>query len=355
MKLLVITQKVDSNDSILGFFHRWLEEFARHTDQLTVICLEKGISHLPSQVSLFSLGKENRLGRLTYAFRLFKIVWQKRNDYDVVFVHMNPIYVVLVGWLWRLLGKKIGFWYTHKHVDWKLRIAEQFAHVIFSASEKSFRLRSKKLNIMGHGIDTKVFAPLSKVDDLNGQEVGATFRVVSVGRLSPIKNLETLIDAVHILKNKSHKLLLEIVGGSETADQKEYENFLREKVLTMHLEHEVVFTGPLSQAETVPKVQHSDLFVNTSKTGSLDKAVLEAMSCGVPVLTSNEAFVSMLSAHGLMFEAGNAEELARMIESLLVDKNRRAELGIQLRKEIVEHHELGSLIVRILHHYETSR
>ncbi len=354
MKLLVITQKVDANDSILGFFHRWLEEFAQHTDQLTVICLEKGISHLPLQVSLFSLGKENRLGRLTYVFRLLKIVWQKRHDYDVVFVHMNPIYVVLVGWLWRLLGKKIGLWYTHKHVDWKLRIAERFAHVIFSASERSFRLRSKKLNIMGHGIDTNVFAPSEDSEGgVKGQD--EVFRVVSVGRLSPIKNLETLIDAVHILKNKSHKLLLEIVGGSETADQKNYENFLRQKVLTMHLEHEVVFTGPLSQAETVPKVQRSDLFVNTSKTGSLDKAVLEAMSCGVPVLTSNEAFTSMLSAHGLMFEAGNAEELARMIESLLVDKNRRAELGILLRKEIVEHHELGSLIVRILHHYETSR
>ena len=58
MKLLIITQKVDINDPVLGFFHRWLEEFAKHYEFVTVICLEKGEHRLPENVKVLSLGKE---------------------------------------------------------------------------------------------------------------------------------------------------------------------------------------------------------------------------------------------------------------------------------------------------------
>jgi len=41
MKLLIITQKVDINDDVLGFMHGWIAEFAKHCEKLTVICLQK--------------------------------------------------------------------------------------------------------------------------------------------------------------------------------------------------------------------------------------------------------------------------------------------------------------------------
>lgn len=59
MRLLVVTQAVDKQDPVLGFFHRWLEEFAKHADQLIVICLREGTHSLPSNVRIYSLGKEN--------------------------------------------------------------------------------------------------------------------------------------------------------------------------------------------------------------------------------------------------------------------------------------------------------
>ena len=61
MKLLILTQKVDKNDPILGFFHRWVEEFARHCEQVTVIALGVGEYDLPQNVRVFSLGKEQHL------------------------------------------------------------------------------------------------------------------------------------------------------------------------------------------------------------------------------------------------------------------------------------------------------
>ena len=50
MKLLICTQKVDKNDSVLGFFHRWIEEFAKHCEKVTVICLQKGDDDLPAKI-----------------------------------------------------------------------------------------------------------------------------------------------------------------------------------------------------------------------------------------------------------------------------------------------------------------
>ena len=58
MRLLIITQKVDKNDPILGFFHRWIEEFAKHCQSIIVICLQKGEYNLPKNIKILSLGKE---------------------------------------------------------------------------------------------------------------------------------------------------------------------------------------------------------------------------------------------------------------------------------------------------------
>ncbi len=40
-RILIVTQTVDTQDPVLGFFVRWIEEFAKHAEELTVICLEK--------------------------------------------------------------------------------------------------------------------------------------------------------------------------------------------------------------------------------------------------------------------------------------------------------------------------
>ena len=141
MKLLIITQKVDRNDPILGFFHRWIIEFAKHFESIAVICLFEGEHNLPANVKVLSLGKEEGGARISktlrYIVRFYNYIWRERKNYDAVFVHMNPIYVVLGGVLWRMWKKKISLWYTHKSVDLKLRAAEKFVHFIFTASRST--------------------------------------------------------------------------------------------------------------------------------------------------------------------------------------------------------------------------
>ena len=195
MKLLVITQIVDETDSNLGFFHNWLKKIASKVDHLYVICLKEGKHSLPGNVTILSLGKENTVSRFEYVCRFYKYIWRYRHEYDNVLVHMNPEYVVLGGLLWKVWHKKVLLWYLHKSVDFKLRVAEKLVTKIFTASAESFRLPSKKVKIVGHGIDLTEFTARTK--PLSGK-----ISLVTVGRTTRSKDLKTLIIGVAELKKK---------------------------------------------------------------------------------------------------------------------------------------------------------
>src|SRR3990167_7472201 len=99
MKLLILTQKMNRNDPILGFFHDWVKRLSERVESLTVVCLEKGEFDLPMDVKVLSLGKESSQSRLKYLWRFYKYIWRERKNYDAVFVHMNPEYAILGGLL----------------------------------------------------------------------------------------------------------------------------------------------------------------------------------------------------------------------------------------------------------------
>jgi len=113
MKLLIITQVIDKNHPVLGFFHRWVEEFAKHAEHIHVIALQTGEYHLPENVTVHSLGKERGEGKLRQFFSFWSLLFSLRKKYDAVFVHMNPEYIVLHGWWWRRTGKRLALSYTH--------------------------------------------------------------------------------------------------------------------------------------------------------------------------------------------------------------------------------------------------
>ncbi len=277
MKLLICTQAVDSQDPVLGFFVRWVEEFAKHCEQVEVICLRRGEYVLPPNVQVYSLGKEknksSRLGRWLKALRYIVVL---RHQYDAVFVHMNPEYILLGGWFWRLSGKKIVFWYTHKAVNVRLRVATLFADVVLTASKASFRLRTNKLHIMGHGIDTDFFTPDPGV--VRGEWA------LSVGRLTKSKRHDLAIRAA-----VGEARELRIAG--EGPERQHLEHLAQE--LTANVE----FLGGLTQMQLRDEYRRAAYLLHTSETGSLDKVVLEALACGLPVHTADPA-LKPLEAEG---------------------------------------------------------
>ena len=268
MRLLIVTQAVASEDSVLGFFVRWIEEFAKHCERIEIICLKEGKHRLPANVCVYSLGKEKGVSRMTYLLNFYRYIWQLRHDYDVVFIHMNPEYTVLGGPLWRFFGKRTALWYTHKSVNLKLRIAAVFADIIFTASKESFRLHSRKVRVMRHGVDTDFFSPDTSV--ARGEWI------LSVGRLMKSKRHD-----LAIRRAAQEGKVLRIAGeGPERA---------RLEALA-HAQHaSVQFLGGLTQAQLRDEYRTATYFVHTSETGSLDKVVLEALACGLKIITNDPA------------------------------------------------------------------
>lgn len=323
MRLLLITQKVNKNDSILGFFHEWILRLSKKVEKITVICLEKGDYDLPKNVSVLSLGKEKSKSKIKYIFNFYKYIYKNKKEYDKVFVHMNPIYIILGFWLWGILGKKMYLWYTHKNVDLKLRFSSLFVNKIFTASKKSFRLKTKKLKVLGHGIDLNIFKPNTDKREQN--------KIISAGRVSKTKNYEPLIDAM-----KKIEARVELAGPIDEGYKKELDNIIKET----GVENKISFVGPINYQNIVDFYNSANVFVNFSKTGSLDKAILEAMACGLNILTSNEALIEELPERYITSE--KEEELILKIKNSL-------DLGIDnwAVNYVRENHNLDVLVEKL--------
>lgn len=348
MKLLVFTQKIDKDDSVLGFFCGWLDELSKHFEEINVICLEKGIYQNPSNVNVFSLGKEKKTGKLGYIKNLFYFLWKLRGKYDKVFVHMNPEYIVLCGWLWKLTGKKIFLWYTHRQVDLKLRIAKKFSNIIFTSAKESFNIKSKKVKIMGHGIKVSSFR---KPEGFKPHE---KFTIISVGRITPIKNLDILIEASEILKNSNFDFEVLIVGAPAKESDASYLKKMEEMVSSKNLQNTVKFAGNVPNSSIREYYWQSDISVNLSPTGGIDKAVLESMASGLPVLASNKAFGDYFGDYAgeLLFPERNSRELAEKILSLRNSGNLE-KIGGYLQKKAA-FSDVSSLISKISYEIKKS-
>ena len=333
-KLLLITQKVDKNYQLLGFFIDWLNRFALKFDKITIICLEKGEFKLPDNVEVVSMGKDRGFNKLSQLATFYRLIGTF--DYDAVFVHMNPIWVVLGGPVWRLKGKKIYFWYTHKAVTPKLRLAEKFADVIFTASKESFRLPSKKVIVTGHGINTDLFRP-----EPFKREIISGLKILSVGRISPVKNYGTLIEAVKILKDKNIEFSVSMIGEPALDSDRIYEAKIKSRIKELGLDDNFDFAGKISHSNLPGYYKSSDIFIHLSKTGSVDKTILEAMACGMKVLSSNDSARAFLPAE-LIFDESDPLELAVKILALK-DKP----VSPALREYVVTNHNLDSLIDKI--------
>lgn len=311
MKLLIITQKMDMNDQVLGFFHGWVKEFAQYYEKVEVICLYEGHHALPENVRVHSMGKEHGQSRIKYLFRLYKYLFTL--DFDLIFVHMNQIYVPLVD----IFGKPLYLWYTHKEVSTLLHIATHLVKKVFTASKESFRIPSKNVRVMGHGIDTEYYVPAPVLGE----------KIITVGRISPTKKQIDIAKA-YVLSAVQNELL--IIGGPITEIDREYEKELRTY-------SNVMLAGPIAPKDLVEKYHEARVFVHLSSTGSLDKVILEALACGLTVVTANETFRDYA-----YITDGSVEDIAKKIQLAL---EKPLPSG---RDYVVQNHNLHRLVERLV-------
>lgn len=343
MKLLILTQKVDRDDPVLGFFHRWLEEFAGHFDFVTIICLQQGNYNLPKNIKVLSLGKEKGVSRLKYLYRFYKYIWQERKNYDAVFVHMNPEYIVLGGWLWKLCKTKVCLWYVHRKANWKLKISPLFINKFFTVSKNSFPLKTKNIIYVGHCIDVEAFKSQSEWQKIKNS-------ILYVGRLSPVKNIEKIINSLIVLDKMGVNFRADFVGSF--SDEK-YRNEILYSAEALVKKGTVHFLPAVANYDLPSVYNKYEVLANLTTTGSYDKVILEAMSAGIGVLSPNYDLKDLLGS--MFLENLLPQDVANKINNFFVlssaEKEKR---GAEFRKFVVEKNNLKIGIGKIVNVFKSN-
>lgn len=170
----------------------------------------------------------------------------------------------------------------------------------------SIGVPEERLEVIHSGIDTK------KIDAVKGPKKSRN-KVLYVGRLAPQKNLDVLIRAFSMLKNKAS---LKIVGEGSEADS------LRKLSKSMGVD--VEFHEKMSNEQVIREMKSSSILALTSSRENFGIVPLEAMRCGMVVVstrTEGPADYIKDGKNGFLVDIGSAEQVTEKLELLLSDKN----------------------------------
>ncbi|MBZ0300707.1 MAG: glycosyltransferase family 4 protein [Anaerolineae bacterium] len=339
LRLLWFNLATDADASVQGFATDWINALAARCAAIDVVTMRAGRLAVADNVRVFSVGKEKGYGEARRAIEFYRILTRllRERHYDACFAHIQALFAIMGAPLLKRDRIPITLWYAHKAVTPRLWLAEKLVDQVVTASPESFRLRSHKTRIIGHGIDTACFMPAPPAPE--------PFTIVSVSRIAPVKRLETIIEAASLLAQDGGEFRLRIIGNINPQDTA-YAQELQQLAAAYHLADQVTFVGEVPHSAIVQEYQQAHLMVNMSNTGAVDKAVLEAMACGLPVITANEAFGPILAdwREQLLVPMDSPGELAEKMRAMMAtDLQARQALGQELRAVVVRDHSLDHL------------
>jgi glycosyltransferase involved in cell wall biosynthesis len=347
MNVLVLNLGMDAAHPTLGHTTAWVNALARRVEHVSVITMFAGKLAVEENVTVHSLGKElgrSEARRLASFYRLSQAIVGERRI-DVCFAHMAPLFATLFSPIARSKGIPIVLWYAHTSVTRRLRAAHAVADRCITPAIGSFPLASEKLSVVGHGIDTDVFVQPKRVEDRYWDTI------VSVGRITPIKQIDEMLDGLVLLRDRhAVEPHLELIGGPSTASDRRYEARLRDRTRALGLDRQVSFRGARPYS-AVAACYHAGALVLNLGAGALDKAILEGMASGCLPISRNAGFAALANANALaqLAPAPGAEGLAECLRTALaLDRSERDAAVAKLRGVVVEQHSLTTLMDRIV-------
>ncbi len=187
--------------------------------------------------------------------------------------------------------------------------------------------------VISNGVDLEKFRP-GPPDPALARRYGLSLHrpvVLSVGRLSPEKRLDVLLDAARRLV-ASAQFVVVGAGPQETA--------LRASAARAGIADLVTFLGHVPDADLPGVYRLGTVFAISSQAELQSLATMEAMACGLPIVAADAYALSELVTHGAngyLFASGQGAELAGYLDNLLVDENLRLAMGRESLRVIASH------------------
>jgi glycosyltransferase involved in cell wall biosynthesis len=205
-------------------------------------------------------------------------------------------------------------------------ISESVTAVSFSVAKElgTYGLDVSKIAVVRNGVDEKTFIPVNTCES-------AQKYVLYTGRLWARKGLFDLLDCAEQVCRVRPGVKFFIVGTGPFFSK--IENEIQRKGLSGR----AMLLGRVTRSKLIQLYQNATVHVIPSHYEGLPTVLLEAMSCGLPVVATNvggNSDVISSGKNGFLVPPKSPQELAKVILKLLDDDNLRKEIGAAARKTI---------------------
>lgn len=266
----------------------------------------------------------------------FKLIWylKKNNIKYIVSFGTNSFY--LIGILKKILGLKI---LVSERADPQFRRFKWLRKKLFAKSDYCVFQTQGARSFFSYNSDERSFIipnPV-KIPEYRWSDDSAKDIISSVGRIDLAhKRQDLLVRAFSIVHQSYPSLKLKFVGEGPDKER------LLSLVSELSLLDSVIFTGQVKDVHL--ELLESRLFVLTSEFEGIPNALLEAMSLGMPVISTDcspggAAFLIGSNKNGILVPRGDYYKIAEAILKILSDKCYRIEKGKQAHQSVLNYSE----------------
>ena len=335
--LVVHNLITDENDPVTAFAVDWIKAFSKIITSVIVVSTHVGKYDLPANVKVIEVGGGSSWKKIVGSLKLLKcaITVLRTPGEKIVFHHMSEKTACFIGPIYKVAHIRQGLWYSHNRQSRILGGAIRVVDEIFSPTVNSFPFRTKKLQAVGHGINMSRFNERNLIER---EKSG----VLSLGRISKVKNLEKIIMGLSLAQRAKPSLtfigpLMESPAYLESLRKLAYEN-----QIDLRVEKSVNY-------QSIPKEVSKFSMTYSGSPNTVDKSVLEAAATGSFILSENE-FVMKLTGMDRVWDAIGIEppfEINSQIELLESHQN-----DVKLRKLIskvcIENNDVNKTVTKIV-------
>jgi D-inositol-3-phosphate glycosyltransferase len=201
----------------------------------------------------------------------------------------------------------------------------------------------EKIAVLSPGVNLSLFKPRDKDHEKESIHADCDHKLVLfVGRIESLKGVDVLLYAIKILleKNPGFQVCVWIVGGDVSEETAKWSKELQklEKIRELlNISTVVKFVGRKKQDELPAYYNASEIVVLPSQYESFGITAVEAMACGVPVITTDVTGVSNLfdkQHSSLITSANNPILLAEKMKNLLVNEKEYKKISHEVYEKV---------------------
>ncbi|MFA6383027.1 MAG: glycosyltransferase family 4 protein [Parcubacteria group bacterium] len=185
----------------------------------------------------------------------------------------------------------------------------------------------KEIGIIFNGVEIDRFKP-----DENLRNKEKFIITVGASRITHRKGFNYLIEAIAMLSPKYPNIYAKIMGEGNAKEE------LEQLVKKLKLDEKIEFLGRIPRENLAPFYQEADLFVLPSLNEGMSNAMLEALSSGLPLLSTNTGGADELlkdGSNGFIIKMKDASDIAEKIEKIIANKNLQDSMG-KASRELAE-------------------